>query len=45
MRELQRRFNVDAKHAERVRTRANWLWSGLQPDRARPAELRPATMR
>jgi exopolyphosphatase/guanosine-5'-triphosphate,3'-diphosphate pyrophosphatase len=38
VRELQRRFNVDAKHAERVRTRANWLWSGLQPDRARPAE-------
>ena len=38
VRELQRRFNVDARHAERVRTRANWLWSGLQPDRARPAE-------
>jgi len=37
VRELQRRFNVDVAHAERVRNRAQTLWSGLQPDRARLA--------
>lgn len=35
VRDLQRRFNVDMAHAERVRDRASSLWNGLQPDRLR----------
>lgn len=39
VRELQRRFNVDVAHADRVRQRAIWLWRGLMPERPRAAPV------